>query len=198
MVVDAARLCSTPSRRIIGVAGRWMPLVRAASLNMRLDLRTSVMHGPIESVKVDIARPQNGWITISIDAGDQHFMESVSYTPNDFMADLVSALCLLSKGNPDATAMAYCEPQVFSFRFSKAKSEQQAVFEIVACSNKGGDRTACFSIRAEVTALCKSFWRAYRRLASTTTPEQYEIGMRRPFPATGVDKLGELTRRSDR
>lgn len=142
--------------------------------------------------RIDLSPPQNGWIAIEVQAGEQHFSESVSYTPNDFIAELVSALCLLSKGSPEAAALAFSEPTTYHFRFWRQANANLVQFEIQDAKTPAKPLlTMCMASEE----LCQSFWRAFRRLASVTTPDQYQTAMRRPFPSSGVETLGLLSRR---
>ena len=62
-----------------------------------------------DRLRVSLLNPQNGWIEVAVSTTEEDFKEAVSYTPNDFILELTTALSLAVQGVV-GVAVASCEP----------------------------------------------------------------------------------------
>jgi len=70
-----------------------------------------------DPLQVKPSNPRNGWIDVEIHAKGAAFQEAVSYTPNDFVFELATALSLAIQG-ASGVAVASCELVNYKFTFS--------------------------------------------------------------------------------
>jgi hypothetical protein len=119
-------------------------------------------------LQVRFGGPSNGWLRLTVRAGESEVELTISYTPNDFLRELL--LALLGDGL-DAVANSEPELYVCSFRLEA----DRVTFRIA--EQRTGNVVFTFSgTREEVVV---PFWRALRRLETEFVPDHW----RRPFPS---------------
>jgi hypothetical protein len=144
--------------------------------------------------QVHFSNPHNGWLDVSVDTAKETFKAPVSYTPNDFLDELVMAASLLALGC-DAMVVAFCEPETYEFRFRHEADTSMGRFEIVAFPNQQrptGAGVAVLSFRASMEHVVVPFWRALRSLEGRVTATDYRDAMRRTFPSSHLRRLSQL------
>ena len=146
-----------------------------------------------DRLQVSLFIPHNGWIEIAVTT-EEEFKQAVSYTPNDFMDELVMAACLLMEGQ-EGLAVASCEPSGYEFRFCKEPDTGMSRLSVVGfpdVQRRKGEGTTILTYRASAAQVVLPFWRALRNLEARVTAIDYREAMRREFPSAGLERLSQL------
>jgi len=135
-----------------------------------------------DALRVRFEGPSNGWLGVTVTSGEREWRNAVSYTPNDFLRELITAL-LSCADYEDATFTAHAntEPEVFLFTFRR----RETVIEFTIRENE-----AVFAVTGTFDAIVMPFWRALRRLQTSFAEDQW----RQPFPER---EMAALTERVD-
>lgn len=122
-----------------------------------------------ETLRVRFEGPSNGWLVVATTAGEEHWEVVVSYTPNDFLLELVTALLSCAEyENTTFVAHANAEPDVYLFTFLRRDEHVSiAVFEKASLSR-------VFSVNGTFKTVVVPFWRALRRLQTTFIEHQWQ------------------------
>jgi hypothetical protein len=142
---------------------------------------------------VDFDEPSHGWIGIKVSAVEQQFAERVSYTPNDFLLELASAVLLALEGQA-GTAVAHSEPNNFDFIFTPVEKQGLTHLEIVRYYSMRKRGETVFTFEAQTLQIARPFWKAMRDAETRSTTDEYREAMRRGFPIATVKRLGERIR----
>lgn len=122
-----------------------------------------------ETLRVRFDGPSNGWLTLSTAAGEQRWEVVVSYTPNDFLLELVTALLSCADyENTTFVAHANAEPDVYLFAF--LRRDEHVSFAVLEKASP--DRV--FSVNGTFETVVVPFWRALRRLQTTFIQHQWQ------------------------
>lgn len=147
---------------------------------------------------VAIEPPEHGWMRMILRArGAQAAEIDGSYTPNDWVGDLVSAVTYLAKGGTEASVGIALEPGLVTLRFEQVDVVPDEVrFTARRHENKGatGKGSRILTDDIQRGELCVTFWRAFRRLASQIDAAAYEEAWGHPFPAAKIEELGPFVR----
>ncbi len=149
------------------------------------------MHRLIEA---RLSVPVNGWMGFDLQIADNRHTFQVSYTPNDFLDELVTALFLAAKGIA-GVALAHAEPTVIELAFSPDLQSDQLSLTVIEYSDWGrriGHNRPLFAVQGSTESIVVAFWRSLRRLQSEVTPDEYRERMRRDFPTARVLNLSRL------
>ena len=147
-----------------------------------------------DRLKVAFAIPQNGWVELRVNTAENEFRDVVSYTPNDFVLELATALSLAIQG-VNGEAVACCEPTTYVLTFSPAPNTNELRFQIIKYPDwQRRPRSGCtiLSLQASIIDVVSPFWRALRALEGAVPAAEYREGMRRAFPSSCVEKLSQL------
>jgi hypothetical protein len=147
-----------------------------------------------DGLRVQFSQPQHGWLEVKIDTQGEEFNEAVSYTPNDFLLELTSALSLILQG-ADGIAVASCEPAVYEFAFSPVTDPGLLHLQVTKYSNwKRRQRTgtAVLSTHGPTLDIVTPFWQALCELEAQVDPTAYREAMRRDFPSASLQRLSGL------
>ncbi len=148
-------------------------------------------------IAVTFGDPLNGWLPFSLSHFELEFSENFSYTPNDFVSELVTALRSMMAGASQATANASCEPGGYEIRFTATDDltlDIQFFPDFWMRPRKHGE--SVFSVTLPPACIVRPFWRALTDLASRDRLSDYESQMRRRFPSRELEVLGEAIRAS--
>ncbi|QVL32735.1 hypothetical protein KIH39_02100 [Telmatocola sphagniphila] len=121
---------------------------------------------------------------MKIETNDSHLSIDISYTPNDFLDELLTALLLVTQ-RVESVAIAYTEPTVFRFKFTRNEETDLISLDIYSDASRlrrPGEVLAVFSTKGNVKSIVTPFWKAMRKLESLTSPEEYRARMRLDFP----------------
>jgi len=117
---------------------------------------------------------------------------AVSYTPNDFVQELLAGLSLaLQRGV--GRAVASREPQVWEFVFTP--SNAGLAFDIIeypAWNRQHSEGKKRFSIHGTPSEVVTPFWKALGALEGKIRPDEYRAAMCRDFPAESHRSLSRL------
>jgi hypothetical protein len=144
-----------------------------------------------QELKISFDTPEDGWLAIYLDSGVHHLKLPFSYTPFDFLSELVRALLNLSDGF-DAEANCSYNPDRYKFHF-RAK-DHNSQFEVVSYPDHRRAESSgevIFSFEGIATDICSAFWRALRELQGRVSVAKYKDGFHRDFPEKEMRLLTE-------
>jgi hypothetical protein len=142
-------------------------------------------------LRVSFDKPDHHWLAIYLDAPNQHLELPFSYTPFDFLSELVRALLNFSDGF-DGKANCSYNPARYEFIFeSKA---DKALIRVVSCRDyrrMDDSGEVIFDYKGERSDICLAFWRGIRELQGRVSPEEYKQRFGREFPEQEMKLLTE-------
>lgn len=151
-----------------------------------------------ERLHIRFDDPDNGWIRIEIDFGENHFEESFSYAGYSGFSELISAITALWSGPcPRLSVTWLLEPTEMDFAFERAES--QIVFEIIEYRDHRRELDlgkAVFQWHGSYEIICLAFWRALRSLEGRFSAEELTRRWHREWPATEMEYLTRMIRSS--
>lgn len=112
------------------------------------------------SLRVVFSSPSNGWMRITLTAGEQVLTLDVSHVPSDSVSELVSALILLQRGSCREVVRWSLEPDYSEWRFSRSGE----AIELVIASR--GDSKPVFEHQGESRVVIHSVMKALCDLAA--------------------------------
>jgi hypothetical protein len=138
--------------------------------------------------------PEAGWLTVVLEAPEQHYQFSPSRIPHDSVSLLAVAMLSVLEGR-NAVVPWNDEPAIHEFSF--AKSGEMVVLKVLALRPRAHaevEREVVFSVHGSADEVLLPLWRALRTLESRFTPEEYHRRWREPFPIAQVAELGRRLR----
>ena len=144
-----------------------------------------------QGLKVSFDRPEHHWLAIYLDAQNRHLELPFSYTPFDFLSELVRALLNFLDGFAAKANCSY-NPERYEFTFEPTADEGQ--FQVVSYPDhrKGeGLGEVIFNYRGDRADICLAFWRGIRELQGRVSAAEYERGFGRVFPEQEMELLTE-------
>ena len=141
--------------------------------------------------------PEHHWLGISLTSVDCELDASFSYTPNDFVFELIAAFRSVVSGARNAVATASYNPDGYEFRFTRPDEncvnlEIQYFSELWTSARSNGD--VVFSVSLPSCQMLRPFWLALTRLAGSYSSDEYEERMGHAFPARELELLGEMVK----
>jgi len=144
---------------------------------------------------VSFDEPSDRWLGISVTYDEKRFTESFSWTPNDFISELVGSLRLILSGSKEVVATASYNPGGYEFRFladNDLTLDIQEFDRIWTNRREAGD--SVFRVSLPFEQIIRPFWLAMTRLEVKFSAEEYESRMGRRFPSRKLELLGEAVR----
>jgi len=142
------------------------------------------------TISITFGAANHGWLPCRLSVNQQEFDLSVSYTPNDFILDLVNALSGALTWEGTYVAMANQEPVQSDWVFNRAPNG--LVFSTIQYSDhrrgRGNGRKLA-ECSGDLLEIALPFWRALRELDTRWRGEHFEMHWRRPFPSSDLEKL---------
>jgi hypothetical protein len=153
--------------------------------------------GQSKGFRVWFEGPRHGWLFFHLELiGMGEFICRASHIPNDFLGELVTALCGILQRKRSTVAAAHGEPISFEFRFSRRPRSREVRFELVGFPRFDGRESAegeqVLALGPNGDAVCRAFCFGLRQLQSQVWAEAYQAEMEFPFPSAGVAQLSEL------
>lgn len=145
------------------------------------------------SLKAAFSKPSDGWITFDLEASQACQSFCVSYTPNDFLSELLSALVLAASG-VEGKAIANLEPTIVEFRFTPTDLNEVTLRAVENADRKTASQLV-FTHYGTMAAIVLPLWRAVKKLQSEISLDEYQLVMRREFPVEKLNKLSELLKK---
>jgi hypothetical protein len=144
---------------------------------------------------VNIVPPHAGWIEIEITFEDASFLDTFSHVWSDSMLRLVEIIAGLWQGWLDEMSVGFhTEPGFFELFFTSV--DQNIILRIDeypdAMFHVAHKRKVVFEAREDRKRMCLTFWRAFRKMQSQLTPEEFLKQWHYPFPLKQVELLTEL------
>jgi hypothetical protein len=141
--------------------------------------------------------PRHGWLFFHLELiGMGEFVCRASHIPNDFLGELVAALCGILKRKQSTVAASHGEPISFEFRFSRQPRTKQVRFELVGFPSFDGrdaiEGEPVLALGPNGDAVCRAFCFGLRQLESLVSEEAYQAQMECPFPTAGIAELSGL------
>ena len=146
-----------------------------------------------DRLRVSLLNPQNGWIEVAVSTTEEDFKEAVSYTPNDFILELTTALSLAVQGVV-GVAVASCEPITYEWIFSDVTGTNMTHLQIIKYPDWNRNRKAAcvvLSFQATRLGIILPFWRALRNLEGRVSAAEYREAMRRDFLSSCLQSLSQ-------
>jgi hypothetical protein len=138
--------------------------------------------------------PENGWIGIEIDFGDNRLEQNLSYAGYNGFSELVLAIMNLWSGPcPKLLATWLVEPIEYDFVFER--SQNQVNFEVIEYPNhrrKIGLGEIVFQWSGNYKEICLSFWRALRSLEGRFSTDELTRRYHSEWPATDMIHLTNM------
>ncbi len=164
----------------------------AAPLNAGVRRGTQDRTAMNERLKVSFDKPEHNWLAIYLDAGNQHLELPFSYTPFDFLSELVNALLNFFDGLKAKANCSY-NPERYEFIFEPGTDRAQ--IQVVMYPDHRtieGSGEVIFDYEGGRSEICLAFWRAIRELQGRVSPAEYKQGLGRDFPGQEVELLTEM------
>jgi hypothetical protein len=133
-------------------------------------------------LNVAFESPLDGWLRLLISSQRRSLEIIVSDVTNDFLAELVSALCGVAVAQGQWSAIANEEPINVEVAFTRTGRE----VELKIARETGDGQSLVFE--GDVASVVVPFWRALRRLQHDPAFAQWK----RPFPSVPMNRLSEL------
>jgi hypothetical protein len=152
------------------------------------------MDDQADRLQVSLSAPQNGWIELAVSTPEEEFREAVSFTPNDFLLELATALSLTMQGI-DGVAVASCEPVTCEVTFVGVAGTNMTRLQVVRCpdwNRTGKSARVVLSFQATRLSIVLPFWRALRSLEGRVSATDYLEAMRRDSPSSCLQRLTQL------
>ncbi|HEY1065930.1 MAG TPA: hypothetical protein VGE52_07465 [Pirellulales bacterium] len=140
---------------------------------------------------VSFTPPTAGWLWMHLGDESNECGFPCSYTPNDFLSELLGALSLALQG-AEGRALAFSEPTTHELLISPPDADGSAELRVIehrGIPPHGREGRIAATFHLDARALVLAFCRALRRLETEVSPPQYLAAMRTPFP---TDKLAAL------
>lgn len=147
-----------------------------------------------QGLRARLAAPVSGWMTFELRLPDDECSIQVSYTPNDFLDELLTAL-ILAAGGIEGGAVVHSEPNTFVVRFTPDRDRGQIALKVIEFpggKTQGPDGEHRMGCVGDTEGIVAPLWRAVRRLESEVRAEDYRREMRWEFPAHKLARLTDL------
>jgi hypothetical protein len=141
------------------------------------------------TIKIIFGSASAGWLPVKVMAERQELSFSVSYTPNDFLSELVGALSGALTYDGTYVATINEEPVLSSWTFRRAS--HTVAFAIATDVGRGMPLRSRKLLEhlGQPLPIVLPFWRALRELESRQPAQHFEARWRRPFPSVELEKL---------
>jgi hypothetical protein len=141
------------------------------------------------TIKIAFGIAHVGGLPVEVVAEGREFGFSVSYTPNDFLSDLIGALSGTLTCDGTYVATINDGPVLSDWTFHRASDT--VAFSIVTDTGRNARSRSRTLVEqsGKPSAIVLPFWRALRELESRREAQHFEAPWRRPFPVVELDKL---------
>jgi hypothetical protein len=141
------------------------------------------------TIKITFGIAHAGWLPVAVVAEGRQFDFSVSYTPNDFLSELVGALSGTLTCDGTYVATINEEPVVSNWTFRRASDT--VGFSIVTYPgwNARSRSRKLLEQSGKPSAIVLPFWRALRELELRQEAQHFEAQWLWPFPLVELEKL---------
>jgi hypothetical protein len=137
-----------------------------------------------EDLRVDIDGPRNGWVAVTIVAGRRRYAFDGSFTPNDSIADLASAL--IAVATIETTTRVFWNEEPAQHVFELARTGEEVRLALTARSD---EPASSFTFDGSLERVVGPFLAALEHLQHRQRPDAYAREWRHPFPETAVQRL---------
>ncbi len=147
-----------------------------------------------DRLSVEFAPPTNGWFRVTLRSHDMELDDRVSYTPNDFLSELASALVAFLETRREGIARWSLESDGYDIVLEAGSVPSSLRVKVILSPDQHRDRPRGASEvvlvhEGDALLIGRTFWRAFRRLESCFD----EASWGRSFPSGIVAQLGRLT-----
>lgn len=159
--------------------------------------RLQIAGEQLEGFRIWFEGPRHGWLFFHLDLiGMGEFVCRASCVPNDFLGELVAALCGILKREQVTVAAAHGEPDSFEFRFTRPPDAKEVRLELVGFPSFERRESAkgepLLALGPNGDAVCRAFCFGLRELQSQLSADAYQAEMQVAFPSAGIAELSEL------
>ena len=145
-----------------------------------------------QRLRIDIDRPESGWLKVEMNSGDQKYGFYPSHVPYDSVSELVNALLKILDAYDKAMVRWNDEPVEHEFVFEPKNNQVDFRAYLMTESVSGRCREQVFMFSGSAYDVVWPFWKALRDMESRQSKEEYEKQWREPFPER---EMIELTKR---
>jgi hypothetical protein len=150
-----------------------------------------------KSFRVSFNSPQSGFMSVSLNVGEQEFVTAVSSAPYDSLRELIEALTsLLLAAGHSFKVKWNCEPDELDFEIT-AEDDARIEFRVIHYTDHrrlAETGRTLFSHTGSKLEICLGFWRALRDLRRNIATDEFDRNWRRPFPQSEMRQLTEALR----
>ena len=150
-------------------------------------------------LKLRFETAKNGWLPAELEAGGERFNFDISYTPNDFLLELVEALNHILNSAGEWHACLPQEPVEVEWRFYRI--QDAVVFSLVEfpdSKRKKGTGKRIYETSGSPIEIALPLWRGLRELAGRKFKEGFHThwtqNWSHPFPERALDALSDRLR----
>ena len=149
--------------------------------------------------RVSFNSPQSGWMSLSLEAGEESFVAVVACKPYDSLRELIESLTALVDGNgagkKSRTVKWSCEPDELDFKITvRGDAVSLKVIHYKDHRRSMKESQVVFTLQSSRLEFCLAFWRALRALHRDIETDEFDRNWRRPFPHTEMLQLTESVR----
>ena len=123
--------------------------------------------------------PESGWLPLRISSGDDEVVVDASYTPNDFIEELVVAAVSVAEWEGTFSAHVHEEPEQKIIKLTRV--DQTVTLRV----ERPGDSRPIFSFVGSLASVVLPIWRALRRLEVDGRLSEWQ----RTFPSAAMQHL---------
>ena len=149
-----------------------------------------------KAFRVSFNSPQSGFMSLSLNVGEQEFVTAVSSEPYDSLRELIEGLTSLLTTRHGFKVKWNCEPDELDFE-AEVQAEERVSFKVMHYTNHRRQPETgrmLFSLTGSRQEICDGFWRALRDLRRHVATDEFDRNWRRPFPQTEMQQLTEALR----
>jgi hypothetical protein len=149
-----------------------------------------------KAFRVSFNSPQSGFMSLSLNAGEQQFVTAVSSAPYDSLRELIEGLTSLLTKRQGFKVKWNCEPDELDFEAEAQGNERVSLRVMHYTDHRRQPETGrlLFSLTASRLEICDGFWRALRDLRRHVATDEFDRNWRRPFPQTEMKQLTKALR----
>lgn len=139
-------------------------------------------------LKVTFNSPQSGFMSFSIESGEQSFVTAVSWAPYDSLRDLMVALSSIIQGPGKHTIKWNREPEEYDFVIERHDGD--VTFDVARYSgHKRSNREVILHHESALMDLCLPFFEAFEDLQRDVAVDEFDKNWRREFPEKEMKEL---------
>jgi hypothetical protein len=127
-----------------------------------------------QRLKINLGRPEDGWLSAELNLGDQVYKFNPSYVPYDSINELVNALLKILDGYDKAIVRWNDEPVEHELVFETKDGQMDLRVYLINETVIGKQPEEVFNFSGSAYEVIWPFWKALRDMESRQSREEYE------------------------